>query len=570
MTQTNGQPSVRNEDSPDARRSLVERVFAYHEQTKHHFHRYARSLGYMDWATQPHPFRYYEGSPQTQLDLSRSPRSLSYDQLYDDSRLSPQAVDLDSLANLFRNSLGLSAWKQAGSKRWALRINPSSGNLHPTEAYAVLPPLSGVSATPALYHYVSESHVLELRASLSDDVWRSITKSQPEGSFLVGLSSVIWREAWKYGERSFRYCQHDVGHALAALRFATLFSGWNFRLVSSWSTEDIAQLLGLNRTDEFCAEEPEEAELLAIVTPGISSKKSDPSVPAPDDTTMQQIRESVWYGRPNQVSRSHVCWPVIEEVTAATKMPRSVAPVESSHLDHRRAVNRQSSSGLDARQIIFQRRSCLALDGVSEISREQFIRMLVRTLPGPYPPWDALYWMPKIHLLLFVHRVVGLQSGVYILVRDQTKTEVLRSACDTKLMWKTPAGVPLDLPLYLLTEVDCRDAARTMSCHQEIAADGFFSLGMLAEFAGPIQQHGPSFYRNLFWEAGVVGQVLYLEAEAAGSRSTGIGCFFDDPVHDFVGLRGNQFQSLYHFTVGIPVDDNRLQSFPPYGERENK
>ena len=24
----------------------------------------------------------------------------------------------------------------------------------------------------------------------------------PEGSFLVGLSSVHWREAWKYGERA--------------------------------------------------------------------------------------------------------------------------------------------------------------------------------------------------------------------------------------------------------------------------------------------------------------------------------------------------------------------------------
>ena len=62
----------------------------------------------------------------------------------------------------------------------------------------------------------------------------------------------------------------------------------------------------------------------------------------------------------------------------------------------------------------------------------------------------------------------------------------------------------------------------------------------------------------------MIGQVLYLEAEAQGVRSTGIGCFFDDPVHQIMGLQDNTFQSLYHFTVGGPVEDGRLQTWPPY------
>ena len=131
-------------------------------------------------------------------------------------------------------------------------------------------------------------------------------------------------------------------------------------------------------------------------------------------------------------------------------------------------------------------------------------------------------------------------------------------------VWQTPPGVPTGFPLYLLIEGDCRDAARSLSCHQDIAADGFFSIGMIAEFAEPIRIHGAWFYRNLFWEAGMIGQVLYLEAEAAGARSTGIGCYFDDPMHDVLGLADNQFQSLYHFTVGVPVEDDRLQTGRPY------
>ena len=566
MTQTSSEQNFRNQDSRDDDRSVCETVFAYHERTKHHFQRYARSLGFMDWATQPHPFRYYEGSLQTQLDLNRTPHPLTYDQLYEDSPLSPKAVDLDSMADFFRYSLALSAWKQSGPSRWSLRINPSSGNLHPTEAYVILPSLSGASGNSALYHYVSESHVLEQRASFPEHVWRNLSHSLPEGSFLIGLSSVIWREAWKYGERAFRYCQHDIGHAVAALRFAAVFCGWTFRLVSSWSTEDIAQLLGVNRAGEFCKEEPEEAEVLAVVTPNTAEATNWPSLPPPDDTTLQQIRESDWYGRANQLSNSHVPWPVIEEVTTVTKMPRTAPLAESSPLHHERSANTRNSSSLDARKIIFQRRSCLALDGIGTIPRDTFFHMLARTVPASHPPWDALYWQAKIHLLLFVHRVVGLQPGVYILVRDLTKTDLLKSAFRPHLVWQTPSNVPADLPLYLLVEADCREAARRLSCHQDIAADGFFSLGMIAEFAGPIQRDGAWFYRNLFWEAGVIGQVLYLEAEAAGARSTGIGCFFDDPVHDILGLRGNQFQSLYHFTVGIPVEDDRLQSSPAYPE----
>jgi hypothetical protein len=87
---------------------------------------------------------------------------------------------------------------------------------------------------------------------------------------------------------------------------------------------------------------------------------------------------------------------------------------------------------------------------------------------------------------------------------------------------------------------------------------------MIADLDASLQEFGPSFYRHLFWESGVVGQVLYLEAEAAGARATGIGCFYDDAVHDVLGLRGHAFQSLYHFTVGTPVEDNRLTTEPGY------
>ena len=130
--------------------------------------------------------------------------------------------------------------------------------------------------------------------------------------------------------------------------------------------------------------------------------------------------------------------------------------------------------------------------------------------------------------------------------------------------WARVETAPEHLPLYRLALGDVRDLGRAVSCQQDIAADGAFSLGMIAEFEPRLRASGAHFYRRLYWECGAIGQVLYLEAEAHERRATGIGCFFDPLVHELLGLRTEGFQSLYHLAVGQPVDDARLTTLPAY------
>ena len=132
------------------------------------------------------------------------------------------------------------------------------------------------------------------------------------------------------------------------------------------------------------------------------------------------------------------------------------------------------------------------------------------------------------------------------------------------------ADSSIKAPLYRLGQGDLRAFARTLSCHQDIAADGAFSLGMLARFEPSLRERGAAAYRELFWEAGMIGQALYLAAEAAGVRGTGIGCYFDDVLHRALGLTGHNWQSLYHFTIGCPVDDPRLRTAAPYAQLEEE
>jgi hypothetical protein len=178
-------------------------------------------------------------------------------------------------------------------------------------------------------------------------------------------------------------------------------------------------------------------------------------------------------------------------------------------------------------------------------------------------PWDMIDWSPRLHLLLFVHRVDGLAPGLYLLLRDSSAVTTVQATIGRELDWQPVSDAPSHLALYRLLSADAREAAQALCCHQEIAADGAFSLGMLAEFSATLDD-APWRYRQLFWEAGMIGQVLYLEAEAAGLRGTGIGCYFDDGVHDMLALSDQTLQSLYHFTVGGALTDERLQTLPPY------
>src|SRR5215216_2621708 len=112
------------------------RTLQYHDATKHHFNRFARSLGYLDWATQPDPFRRYVGAPSIPLPRAVIGGDVPYGALFDGTA-PPLSIDFPSISELLRCSMGLSAWKQYEKSRWALRVNPSSGNLHPTETYVV-------------------------------------------------------------------------------------------------------------------------------------------------------------------------------------------------------------------------------------------------------------------------------------------------------------------------------------------------------------------------------------------------------------------------------------------------
>ena len=134
-------------------KNTLDTVLNYHRRSKHHLQRYAAGPGGLDWKNQPDPFRHFTGCARWEMPLLEKSHRPRYADLYQPGKIAPLALTRNNIAALLELAFGLSAWKQYGEQRWALRNNPSSGNLHPTEAYVVMENTRGIE--DGVHHYVT-------------------------------------------------------------------------------------------------------------------------------------------------------------------------------------------------------------------------------------------------------------------------------------------------------------------------------------------------------------------------------------------------------------------------------
>lgn len=505
----------------------IAEVFDYHERTKHHPHRYAASLGYLDWATQPNPFREYLGSKKIELQQSFHNTTPPYN-LLGSSELPSAPLCFESISQLFQFAFGVTAYKSYdGVQEFALRANASSGNLQPIEAYLIAPSIEGISIKNSISHYNVQKHQLEL---LQEDEGNL----QNSSYFYVALSAVIWREAWKYGERAFRYTQMDTGHAAKAVEVSAQMLGWECEVIHDY--KDLNTLLGFDQSERYINEEFEEAQLLIRIQ---CKEEQSHLLPSNFSTSFE--------GRANQLSPSHHEWDILPKITSATREYTTTLPSKVP-------TYREKKSTKESKDVVLKRRSAQAMDKYnSQISYEVFITLLQST-NNP-----VLNLKVFTNLIIFVHNVKGLESGLYAYLRDESYLQKLQNELSENFLWKN-----IDENLYLLKEDDYRVIAKTLSCTQDIAKDSAFSLSFLGEFREPIEKYGAKMYRTLYQEAGALGQQLYLEATSLSLSATGIGCYLDDVMHRILALKNNNFQTLYHFTIGRAIVDSRVLTKLPY------
>jgi SagB-type dehydrogenase family enzyme len=492
----------------------------YHELTKHSVESLRRNPHYLDWAHMPDPFRHYEGVPV--LDLPADPPSPQIPALEVLQGKTGNTLARDGaefLSQLMFYSASISASKRVPSTgdTYALRVNPSSGNLHPTEFHFCTQELAGWS--DGLYHYRPSSHMAEQRAV--GDFSGEVTATPAPLVFI--LTSIAWREAWKYRDRAYRYCLHDIGHAWQALTLAARSIGCECFAHGHFPDDMVA---------EHCLLHEDEWPMLIVELRGlpIPVKMSDP------------VETILFGGQPNRLSDEQVPYPLIEQIHAATKLSKATMP----SLGHMPSLGPSQASGRGEislppnpsvsptfGDVVRARRSALDFRGGNEsISFAQFAAILSTTTGPLFADFATARF---VQLYLYVHRVEGLAPGVY-------------------RYWPGRAG------LEKIKEGDQRLAAASLSLGQDLAGNACVAFSMIGDFESAACSYGDRGYRYVHFEAGAIGQRMYLASEALGLRATGIGAFFDDRVNRYLDLSPERGQVVYHFAIGYPVPDPRLEA----------
>lgn len=486
----------------------------YHESTKHSIESLAQARHGLDWANMPDPFRHYEGAPVLDLPADPpEPEMPALEILQGGLGTTPVSDGPTFLSQLLFYSAAISATKRAPSSRYryALRVNPSSGNLHPTEFHFITRGLNGWP--DGLYHYDSSRHMAEQRGR--GDFEMKLAGSAP---IVFVLTSIAWREAWKYGERAYRYCLHDMGHAWQALTLAARSLGCDSFAIGHFPDDEVTQLCRLNG---------DECPMLIVSLNGksIPVRKAD-------------VCKTVWFGgQANQLSKEMVSYPLIDRIHAATKL--SVSECNSISADEAASSGygeiellAPASSTRTFGEVARSRRSALDFrGGLQSMSLAQLSTILAVTAQPLFADFAGTRY---IQLYLYAHRVDGLQPGVYRFWQDRAELEQIRRG-------------------------DQRVAAAALSLGQDLAGNACVTFSMIGDLDRAVRTYGDRGYRYVHFEAGAIGQRMYLAAEALGLGATGIGAFYDDPVHHYLNLTPEQGQVVYHFAIGYPVTDPRLE-----------
>jgi SagB-type dehydrogenase family enzyme len=471
----------------------------YHDATKHTPELLRRNTHRLDWSNMPDPFRHYEGAPVLDLPADPPPPEVAAMDLLNGACGRTSVEDgPEFLSQLFFHSASISATKVVPSTgyRYALRVNPSSGNLHPTEFHFCTSNLRGWA--DGLYHYRPSSHMAEQR--LHGNVAQQLGVTAP---IAIILTSIAWREAWKYQNRAYRYCLLDVGHAWQAVALAARAMNCVAIAHGHFADDFVAGLCKL-ASDEW------PMLIVTITGAGVPLRAGEQGQPT--------VVES---GAANALSKIYVPYPSIDAIHQGTKLPTGTvlraAPGESVGRTHLR-------NGKPFGKVVRGRRSALDFEGGDRsITRDQLLAMLGAAAPH------------TIELFVYLHRVMDLQPGLYKFVRGGADLEVIRAG-------------------------DQRVAAAALSLQQDLAGNACYAISMMAPLERLCAKHGPRGYRYAHFEAGAIGQRLYVAAEALGLRATGIGAFFDDEVHKYLGLSAAPGEVVYHFAVGYPVVDTRLEA----------
>lgn len=478
----------------------------------------------LDWRNQPTVYKTYPGIALLPLPLEIAFPSVNLSTLLTEKTkvqtcAEPSATDL---ARVLLLSYSITARACYSGAEFCYRSVASAGALYPSEIYVAC---RNVPQIPdGLYHYALAHHCLcPIRAAEAPSaLGAALLSSDRVNTFLTFiLSTIFFRTAWKYRERSYRYLLLDAGHVLEQLVLSLRMCNLPALISYDFPDHAVNRVLGFDETKEVA---------LALCCVPTSAEEEHHDVPA---LTAFDIPCAL--SDASRVSAREVDYPLVREMHQAGTIdistplaalpsdPRTVLGVSVSTWEHLTSSPPWPERLHFARSVAARR------------SRRTFTSASL-----PYSHFTAL--------------VESLCSGSS--VEDASLTTYERSVAVGVLIGnvdKVPPG------FYLLaSETKGLGMVRAGSLIPDIShvcLDQEWLSGAALHFLFFTNLElldrncGPRGYRYAMMTAGRWGERLYLAATALGIGCCGIGAFYDDEAVELLGL-AEHARLLYLVAVG--------------------
>ena len=488
--------------------------YQYHHDTS--YDRHTMTAHALDWANQPAVFKDYEriqplDLPQAMELPERPLSSLMKGREEQDGPLDIMAV---SRILFLTNTFTAEARHPDGD--FYYRSAASAGALYPTEMYVACCGIDGLE--DGLYHFAIHRYCLHpLRQGDYTSHILAMMQSQKDRApaLTFFLTAILFRSAWKYRARSYRYHLLDTGHVAENLTLALRAHNRAVDLCYYFDDQKVAHFLGIDETREL--------------TLAVGHVFGSEQVPERRESEVPDLSQTV--REASIVSAKEVDYPGIREThRAGAEIARGTIP--ETGMVHTVGLTHQGLSTIGSPtawpedmgypDALFHRRSRrnFVNKPVSEAALTGLLQALCsRSLSAP-----ASVYAGSVATGFLVNRVEGMAEGFYVLDPEHKGIGMVAQGAFTDKMaricldqrWLGNAGVHF----LFLTNLHVLD--RTW---------------------------GARGYRYAMLCAGRMGQRLYIAATAMGLGCCGIGALYDGEAAALLGLN-EASRLLYLVAVG--------------------
>ena len=506
----------------------VKYALEYHQETKHSEVSIRSSNHYLDWDNKPQPFKFYTSIQSIPLPVDFPIPTLNVITMKDTDHVSsPDNTIINSklLSSLLFFSSGITREIKFPHGRYFMRAAPATGALYPIELYIVSENISGLEA--GVYHFCPGQFTLtklrsgDYRLLLSEAAgYDQVIRDSP---FTIILTSIAWRNAWKYQARSYRHWFWDSGVIAANLLATAMSFGLDTKFILGFVDKAVNEMLCLD-------EEKEASIVLAPVGIGLSLREpqqaENPAKFVPDIVPISKSKEIEY----PQIWRLHKASSFnsndeVRKWTRSIAMVQDIKEAENNHMKLQSTLINPESiiSQQPLSNIILLRGSTRKFSRrpITFVQLSNILYSLTKAIHSDFVDKKSM-----IDIYFIANDVTNIQKGAYFFNRKNNSIDLLK------------VNVHRNMSGYLCLE-------------QSLFSDASVVFYMMTNLKPIVNTLGNRGYRLCQFESGIIAGRIYLSAYSQGIGASG-STFYDDAVTEFFSPHAKDKDAMIAVGIGIP------------------